>query len=99
MLIASVARTPAAANGLATFLILMMSAMGGAWFPFSRMPEFMQTLGKFTLVYWAMEGFTAAVWAGASLPEMLPWCGVQLAIAVAIMAVSLWRFRRGPIFE
>lgn len=99
MLIASVARTPAAANGLATFLILMMSAMGGAWFPLSMMPEFMQTLGKFTLVYWAMEGFTAALWAGASLPEMLPWCGMLLAIAVAIMAVSLWRFRRGAIFE
>lgn len=99
MLIASVARTPAAANGLATFLILTMSAMGGAWFPLSLMPEFMQTLGKFTLVYWAMEGFTAALWAGASLREMLPWCGVQLAIAGAILSVSLWRFRRGEIFE
>ncbi|HYC69911.1 MAG TPA: ABC transporter permease [Opitutaceae bacterium] len=99
MLLASVARTPAAASGLATFLILTMSAMGGAWFPPSMMPEFMQVLGKFTLVYWAMEGFSAALWAGASLREMLPWCGVQLAIAAVIMAISLWRFRRGTIFE
>lgn len=99
MLLASIARTPAVANGLATFLILTMSAMGGAWFPLSLMPEFMQTLGKSTLVYWALEGFAAALWAGASLREMLPWCGVQLAIAVVIMAISLWRFRRGAIFE
>lgn len=99
MLLASVSRTPAAANGLATFLILTMSAMGGAWFPLSFMPEFMQTLGKFTITYWSMEGFTAALWAGASFPEMLPYCGVQLAIAAVILAVSLWRFQRGPIFE
>lgn len=99
MLLASVARTPAAANGLATFVILTMSAMGGAWFPLFLMPEFMQTLGKFTLTYWAMEGFTAALWAGASFREMLPWCGVQLAIAAVILAISLWRFRRGAIFE
>lgn len=98
MLLASVARTPAAASGLATFLILTMSAMGGAWFPLSLMPEFMQTLGKFTITYWAMEGFTAALWAGASFREMLPWCGTQLAIAAGIMAISLWRFRRGTIF-
>ncbi len=99
MLLASVARTPAAANGLATFLILTMSAMGGAWFPLSFMPEFMQTLGKFTITYWSMEGFTAALWAGASFVEMLPFCGVQLALAAVIMAVSLWRFQRGAIFE
>jgi ABC-2 type transport system permease protein len=99
MLLASVARTPAAANGMATFLILTMSAMGGAWFPLSFMPEFMQTLGKFTITYWSMEGFTAALWAGASFVEMLPWCGVQLAIAAVIMAVSLWRFQRGTIFD
>jgi len=99
MLLASVARTPAAANGMATFLILTMSAMGGAWFPLSFMPEFMQTLGKFTITYWSMEGFTAALWAGASFVEMLPWCGVQLAIAAVIMAFSLWRFQRGTIFE
>lgn len=98
MLLASVARTPAAASGLATFLILTMSAMGGAWFPLSLMPEFMQTLGKFTITYWAMEGFTAALWAGASFVEMLPWCGMQLAIAAVIMGFSLWRFQRGTIF-
>lgn len=99
MLLASVARTPAAANGMATFLILTMSAMGGAWFPLSFMPEFMQTLGRFTITYWSMEGFTAALWAGASFSQMLPVCGMQLAIAAVIMTVSLWRFRRGAIFD
>jgi len=99
MLIASVAPSPAAARGLATFLILTMSAVGGAWFPLSFMPEFMQTLGKATLTYWAMEGFTAALWANASFGEMLPICGVLVAMAAAIIAVSLWRFRRSPVFE
>lgn len=98
MLIASVAPSPAAASGLATFLILTMSALGGAWFPLSFMPEFMQTIGKFTLTYWAMEGFTAALWADASLVEMLPVCGVLVGIAAGIVALSLWNFRRSPVF-
>ena len=99
MLIASVAPSPAAASGLATFLILTMSAVGGAWFPLSFMPEFMQTIGKCTLTYWAMEGFTAALWASASFVEMLPVCGVLVGIAATIIAVSLWRFQRSPVFD
>jgi ABC-2 type transport system permease protein len=57
MLLASVAKTSSAASGLGTFLILTMSAIGGAWFPTSFMPEFVQHLSKLTIVYWSIEGF------------------------------------------
>src|SRR5690606_2157616 len=40
MLVASVSSSPEAASGLATFLILLMCAVGGAWFPVTFMPEF-----------------------------------------------------------
>ncbi len=99
MLLAAVTRTAAAAQGLATLLVLTMSAVGGAWFPVSFMPEFIQHLSKATVVYWAMEGFSLVLWNQCTLVELLPTVGVLLGMAAALAAVSLWRFQRGPIFD
>lgn len=99
MFIASVSASPEAAHGLATFVVLGMSAVGGAWFPISFMPEFMQKLSKFTVTYWAMDGFNQVLWAGRSLVETLPTVGVLAAITAAVMAVAVWRFNRGNLFD
>lgn len=98
MLLAAISPTAAAANGLATFLVLTMSATGGAWFPVSFMPEFMQSVAKFTLVYWSMEGFSQVLWAQQSFGEILPTVGVLLGIAAGVMAIAVWRFNRGALF-
>ena len=99
MLLAAISPTAAAANGLATFLVLTMSATGGAWFPVSFMPEFMQTIARFTLVYWSMEGFSQVLWAGQSFLQILPTVGILLGIAAGVMTIAVWRFNRGPIFD
>lgn len=99
MLLAAVSPSPEAARGLGTMCILMMSAIGGAWFPVSIMPEFIQRLSKLTLVYWSLEGFQQVLWANASFTELLPTLGILAAIAAAVMAVALWRFNRGKIFD
>jgi ABC-2 type transport system permease protein len=99
MLIASVASTPEAARGLSTFTIMLMSAIGGAWFPLSFMPLFIQKLSKLTLVFWSMEGFSQVLWANAGLAELLPILGVLGLITLAVTGVSVWRFRTGHIFE
>jgi ABC-2 type transport system permease protein len=99
MLISAFSSNPTAASGLATFLILTMSAIGGAWFPTSFMPEFIQSLSKLTLVYWSMEGFLAVLWAHQPLTEILPTLGILLGIAAGINAISIWRFNTGQLFE
>ncbi|HEX2861716.1 MAG TPA: ABC transporter permease [Lacunisphaera sp.] len=98
MLLAAVTSTPEAASGLATFLILLMCAIGGAWFPVTFMPEIIQQFSKLTLVYWAMEGFSQVLWANASFLELLPTLGVLGGMTAAVMAVAVWRFNRGRIF-
>ncbi len=98
MAIAAFSPNAAAANGLATFLVLLMSATGGAWFPMSLMPQFMQTVGKFTIVYWSMEGFSGVLWAGNTFVELLPIIGVLVAITIGVMAISIWRLNRKAIF-
>lgn len=99
ILLVSLVRTPAAASGLATFLVLTMSACGGAWFPISLMPPFMQEVAKFTLVYWALEGFSQVLWAGHNLLQLLPTLGILLGIAATVMSVAVWRFNRGRLFD
>ncbi len=99
MLIASVSPTAEAARGISTFVILVTCAVGGAWFPVSFMPEFIQKCSRLTLVYWSMEGFSQVLWSHASLAELLPTLGRLAAMTAALMALAVWRFRRGRIFE
>ncbi len=98
MLLAAVSSSPEAASGLATFLIMLMSAIGGAWFPITFMPEFIQQFSKLTLVYWSMEGFSAVLWAGQSFVQILPILAVLGAITAGVMSIAIWRFNRGKIF-
>jgi ABC-2 type transport system permease protein len=99
MLIASVSPTPEAARGIATFVILLMCAVGGAWFPVSFMPEFMQHLSKLTLVYWSIEGFSQVLWARATLPELVPILGWLALTTALVMTLAVWRFNKGKIFD
>jgi ABC-2 type transport system permease protein len=99
MLLSAVTRSPDAARSLATLLVITMSACGGAWFPISFMPEFMQQVAHFTIVYWAIEGFGAVLWAGNSFSQLLPILGVLLGSTAVVMTIAIWRFNRSPIFE
>ncbi|MEO5718113.1 MAG: ABC transporter permease, partial [Chthoniobacterales bacterium] len=99
MVLAAVSPTSAAANGLGTFLILTMSAIGGAWCPTSFMPEFIQKLSRLTIVYWSLDGFIKVLWADCTTLELLPTLGILLGMAAAVNAFSIWRFNHGQIFE
>lgn len=99
MLVAAFTPNAQAASGLATLLVLTMSALGGAWFPISLMPEVVQKFGKLTLVYWSLEGFSEVLWAGNSFTEILPTLGILTGIAVVVMTISVWRINRTKMFE
>jgi ABC-2 type transport system permease protein len=98
MLIAAVSRSSAQANGLGTFLILAMSSIGGAWFPVSLMPDFIQSISKLTLVYWSMDGFLQVLWRGAPLGDILPNVGILLGMSALITSISVWQFKKGHVF-
>jgi ABC-2 type transport system permease protein len=99
MLLAAVARTPEMARSLATFSILLMSALGGAWFPIAFMPPAMQQISRGTLVYWSIGGFGQALGNQASFWGVLPNVGVLALISASFLALAWWQFRRGTIFD
>ena len=99
MFLASIVKSERQASGLGTLLILMMSAVGGAWFPVSFMPETIQFFSKLTIVYWSVEGFLAVLWRGAGFVEVLPYLAVLFGIAIVINIISILMFKKGNVFN
>ena len=99
MLLSAIAKTPQQAQGLGTLLILGMTSMSGAWIPMQFMPETMQMIGKLTLVYWSIEGFSGALWEGASPLAMMPTLGVIVLYSSMLMVIAIWRFKKGDLFN
>ena len=98
MMLAAVSKTSSQARGLGTLLILAMSSIGGAWFPTSFMPDFIQAISKLTIVYWSMDGFLQVLWRGAPFLDILPNLGILLGISAIITSVSIWQFKKGRVF-
>ncbi len=98
MLLSSVSKTSAQANAYATLFILPMSALGGAWWPISLMPDWIQVFSVFTLVYWAIEGYEQILWAQRGLSGAALQTGLLVAFTGLALAFSTWRFRRGNLF-
>ncbi|MEM9159930.1 MAG: ABC transporter permease, partial [Verrucomicrobiota bacterium] len=99
MLLAAVSKTPQQAQGLGTVVIIVMSSVGGAWFPVSIMPEFIQYFSKITIIYWSVESLTETLWANASLVQLAPKLGILFLITATVNAFSLWRFKNGDLFH
>jgi ABC-2 type transport system permease protein len=99
MLLASICKTIAQASGLSTLLNISMSALGGAWFPVSFMPETIQFFSKFTVVYWAQGAIMKTIWNQEGLSFILPELLVLLGIAALLTTFSIWRFRKGDLFQ
>jgi ABC-2 type transport system permease protein len=94
VLLAVLGRTRKQVEGLSTLIILVMSAVGGAWFPLFIMPKLMQTLSRFTLTAWAMEGFNGLFWYDLPLSELLLPLGVLFAVAATLYLIASAVFRK-----
>jgi ABC-2 type transport system permease protein len=71
----------------------VLSAVGGSMVPVSIMPQFMQTLSKFTPHNWALAGFQDVFVRGLGVSAILPDVGVLLVFAAAFWGIAIWKFR------
>ena len=94
MFIAAISKNQSQVGGLTTLIALGMSALGGSMFPSIIMPEYLQQIGKFTLNYWAMHGFTGIFWRSMSIKDIYPDALVLFAIFVVLTLVSIILFRK-----
>ena len=82
LLFATACRTRKQMEGLSTLVILVMSAVGGAWFPREILPEWFQTAGLVTPVAWAMDAFHGILWYGKGVLSTPDLGGVMVPLVV-----------------
>lgn len=80
-------RTRKQLEGLATLIILVMSALGGSWFPLIITPAWYQRLGHFTLNAWAMDAYQGIFWYGKGLSGI--WLEILVLFAIAVVTTLL----------
>jgi ABC-2 type transport system permease protein len=91
--IAALFTTERQAQPVAILVILVMSALGGSWWPLFITPPVMQELASVTITKWAVGGLEGALWRGLDFAEMAPNALVLLAMAGGLYAIAWWRFR------
>ncbi|TVQ16939.1 MAG: ABC transporter permease [Spirochaetaceae bacterium] len=82
----TVRRTAITAN----FLIMPVVMLGGAFWPFDIMPDYLQRIGAFSPTRWTMTA-TSAVLSGASLADIAAQLGVLVLFAIVFGLLGSWR--------
>jgi ABC-2 type transport system permease protein len=94
LFIATFGRSETQARGVSILFIFLMLATGGAWFPLSRMPDYIQKGALYLPVRWAVEGLDAMTWRGLGFTEGLRYAGVLGLFALIFAFLALLGYRR-----
>jgi len=101
ILLATLCQSRAQLGGISTIVILVMSALGGSMVPRFVMPDFMDTLSKFTFNGWALDGFLKVFWYNDpdsslfdSLVDLAPQVSVLSAACIVFLLISRRLARR-----
>jgi ABC-type multidrug transport system permease subunit len=86
-------KNPAQASGLGMLLTLTLAPLGGAWWPMSLSPRYLQVIGHFSPVAWVMDGFTALTYQSAHLADIWLPLVVLLGMTALAFIVAIPRFR------
>lgn len=98
MIITAASNSLAQANGISTLFILIMSALGGSWFPVTLFPDWMQVVSKFTLTYWSVEAFLQVLWRNASLQDIIfPYIAILIGIAIVANFIAINLFKKKQV--
>jgi ABC-2 type transport system permease protein len=74
--------------------MFILSGLGGAWVPLEYTGSTFQTIGHFSPVAWAMDGFKNIIARGLGFNSVLLPAAALLGYALLFFCLALWRFRR-----
>jgi len=92
--IAAISTSRKQAEGMATIVILLMSAIGGSMIPIYFMPGFMQKTAVISLNYWSIQGFYDVLGRDASFGQLIYKVGILMGIGATMMTISASLFKR-----
>lgn len=95
ILLVSVVKTRRQLNPIVTLVVLITSAIGGAWWPLFIEPVWMQNIAKLGITAWAMEGLNGVMIFGKDFLQVAPdLLGLMVyGLICFFIATRLFRFQ------
>ncbi len=93
LLLAALTKTRRQASSVGILAILLMSALGGSWWPLDIVPSFMRKLGHLSMNAWALDGIKGIIIQGQGFIDILPQAGVLLAYGSVCFLIGLKMFK------
>jgi ABC-2 type transport system permease protein len=93
LLVAALGKTAAATRRVATFAVLIMVMLGGAWVPSFVFPAWLQQITVVIPARWAVDGFDAMTWRGLGVEAAIAPTLVLLGFALLFAGLTVARFR------
>ena len=81
-------RTEKQAGILSWILVMTMSAIGGSMFPAENFPAFMQGIARYTLNYWAVEGYLDMIVRGIAPAAVMPVSAALAGVGVVLVGIG-----------
>ena len=92
LMIASLGRSVAATRGVATFSVLILVMLGGAWVPSFLFPDWLQNVTEFVPTRWAVDGLDAMTWRGLPLQSAFAPTAILVGWSALFALIAIWRF-------
>jgi ABC-2 type transport system permease protein len=93
ILLVSIVKTRRQLNPIVTLVVLITSAIGGAWWPLFLEPQWMQSIAKLGITAWAMEGLNGTMILGKDFTQVLPDMLGLLAYGIICFVIAMRFFR------
>ena len=93
VVVIALVRSEKQAGILSWILVMTMSAIGGSMFPAENLPAAMQGVARFTLNYWAVEGYLDMIVRGVSPIEVFPVSAGLAAAGVVLVSAGMFLMR------
>jgi ABC-2 type transport system permease protein len=90
-LISAVAKSERGVGGIGPVVVQIQALIGGAFFPVTILPEWLQWVRFLSVVGWAIEGWRRVQVGGMGVTGVLGPVAVLLGFAVTFYAFGVWR--------
>jgi ABC-2 type transport system permease protein len=93
LFVAAIGKTAPATRRVATFAVLIMVMLGGAWVPTFILPAWLQRITVVIPARWAVDGLDAMTWRGLGFDAAVMPTLMLLGFAVLFGVLTLARFK------
>ncbi len=69
--------------------VVILAAIGGIWVPVFMMPDFMQTISKFSPMNWGLNAYYDIILRNSSVFGVVKYCGLLFLFYIAMVSIAL----------